>query len=138
MQLAGQDADLLDELAGVAEVGADLEVEEPGDEEGAAEVVDELPYLLRLHGDEDLVPALLPVLLLEHDARHPPRLPLLGCDALARLGPGGREDRLGVFWIGPGEAGEVLELNRGGIHGLLRRKGGGGRPRERPEVEEGS
>ena len=44
-------------------MGADLEVEEMGDEEGAAEVVDEFSDLVGAAGDEALVAAALDVLL---------------------------------------------------------------------------
>ena len=52
-------------------MGADLEVEEMGDEEGAAEVVDEFSDLVGAAGDEALVAAALAVFLLEHDAPKP-------------------------------------------------------------------
>jgi len=103
-------------------VGADLEVEEAGEEEGAAEVVDEFSDLVSADGDEALVAAVLAVFLLEHDARKPPGAAFLGGDVLAGVGAGDGEDRLVVLGIGAGEAVQVGE----GLRPRRPEDGGGG------------
>lgn len=72
-------------------------------------MVDKLADLIGPDGDESLVATLLPVLLLEHDARHPPNLPLLLGNVFPRLSSRDSEDRLVVLWVRPWESREVLE-----------------------------
>ena len=64
----GQDAYGQDEVSLGVKVGVDLEVEEAGEEEGAAEVVDEFSDLVGADEDEALVVAVLAIFLLELDA----------------------------------------------------------------------
>lgn len=101
--LAGQNADLLDDIVGIKAGGPDFEIKEPGEKEGAAEVFDELADLVGLHGYESLVAAVLAVLLLKNDAGDAPGLALLGGNARAGLGARDCDDRLRVLRIGLGE-----------------------------------
>lgn len=136
MQLSRQDSNFLDDVPG-SKLGADLELEEAGEKEGPAEVVDELAYLLVLDRDEALVAALLAVGLFEDDARHSPHLPLLGRDVLPRTRSGDRQYRLRVLRVRPREPVQVLQWHRCRVpRGLP--GDGGGRLRERPEMDEGS
>lgn len=93
-------------------------------------MIDELLDLLRLHRDQPLIAALLPILLLEHDAWHSTDLPLLSRDARPRFRPWDGEDRLIVLRIGAGEALEVVvgrgEVGQGIVVGGGYGGGGGG------------
>lgn len=117
----GQNANIFDDLIGV-KVGEDVKLEEAGEEEGAAEMRDELPDLVSTDGDEALVATVLAVFLLEHDARDATRFPLLRRDVRPGLFARDREDRLVVLWVRPRKAFKVRQLLR------LRRveEGGGG------------
>ena len=113
--LSRQHSNLLDDVLGL-EFRPDLEVEEPGEEEGAAEAGDEPPDLVGLDGDEALVATVLAVLLLEHDAGDAVGLALLGGDGLAGGGAWDCADGLGMFgvWFG-----EIIEVYRWGF-GVLK------------------
>lgn len=58
-------------------------MKEPGEEERAAEMIDELADLVGANGDEALVAAVLAVLLLEDDAGNAAGLSLFRGDAFA-------------------------------------------------------
>lgn len=111
MNLVGQNANIFNDLIGV-EVGEDMELEEAGEEEGAAEMRDELPDLVSTDGDEALVATVLAVFLLEHDAGDPPRFALLRRDVRPGLFARDREDRLVVLWVRPRKAFKVRQLLR--------------------------
>lgn len=116
MNRARQDADALDDmeiiisiLIFIVEFGPNLKAEEAGEEEGAAEVVDEFPDLVSADRDEAFVAAVLAVFLFEDDAGEAAGLALLGGDVFAGVRAGDGEDGFVVFWIGAGKAGEVGE-----------------------------
>lgn len=110
MKQARQNADILDNLVGGIEVGADLHVEEPGEEEGSADKGDELLDLACADGDEALVAAVMAVLLLEDDAGDAAGLALLGGEPGAGVGAWDGEDSLRILRIG---FGEVVEVGQG-------------------------
>lgn len=124
MYLPRQDADALDELTLSSVLGPDLEPEQPGEEEGPAEVVDELADLLGLHGDEALVAALLAVLLLEDDGGYPSGLALLDGQVAPRKGAGHGEDHLVVLGVRPRVPGEVIVRMGERVGGAVVRRGG--------------
>lgn len=93
-------------------------------------MVDELADLLGLNGDEALVAALLPVLLLEDDGGDPPGLALLGGHVAPRRGARHGEDHLIVLGVRPRVAREVVVRRGERVDGLVggheRLSGGGG------------
>lgn len=93
-------------------------------------MVDELADLLGLNGDEALVAALLPVLLLEDDGGDPPGLALLGGHVAPRRGARHGEDHLIVLGVRPRVAREVVVRRGKKVDGLVggheRLSGGGG------------
>ncbi|GFZ06667.1 ribosomal protein L25/Gln-tRNA synthetase, anti-codon-binding domain-containing protein [Actinidia rufa] len=105
--LSRQHSNLLDDVFGL-EFGPDLEVEEPGKEEGAAKAGDDPPDLVGLDGDEALVAAVLAILLLEHDAGDAAGLALLGGDGLAGGGAWDCVDGLGMFGSGLGRSSRFM------------------------------
>lgn len=107
MNRARQDADALDDVVVAIELRSNLEAEEAGEEERAAEVVDEFPDLVGADRDETLVAAVLAVFLFEDDAWETTGLALLGGDVLAGVGAGDGEDGLVVLGIGTGKSVEV-------------------------------
>lgn len=78
--LARQNADVFDDIVVVViiELRNNAELEETREEERATEVINKLPDLVSLDGDEALVTAVLTILLLKHDARNASDFPLLG------------------------------------------------------------
>ena len=72
-------------------------------------MVNELSDLSGTNGNEALVAAVLPILLLEDDARHATSLALLGGYALPRCSARNREDGFGKFGVGSGQIFEVRE-----------------------------
>lgn len=106
MNQARQNADLLEDIVVLVKSrGPEFEIKDSGEEEGAAEVVDELSDLGGPDGNEALVAAVLAVLLLEEDGGDAAGLALLGGDVGSGLGPGDRHDCLVVLWVRFGEIG---------------------------------
>lgn len=124
IHLSWQDANFLNNLTRLKS-RSHLQLKKPGKEKGAAEAIDQLLNLAGPHRDEPLVAPFLPVLLLEHNARDAPGLPLLRGDALAGFRSGHPEDDLGVPGIRHRVAGEVREQGAGG--GRVVEGGSGGR-----------
>lgn len=108
MYLSRQDTDFLNDLSRFTELRPHLQIEEPRQEEMVPKVINELPDLLRMHGDQALVTALLPIFLLEKDARHAPLFPLFGRYDLPRLSSGDSDYSLVVLGIRPRQAFQII------------------------------
>jgi hypothetical protein len=87
----------------------DLEVEETRKEEGASEMINELPDLIGANGNEAFVTAVLAVFLFEYDARNATYFALLGGNVLPGISAGNREDGFVVLRVGFWKTREVGE-----------------------------